>query len=262
MSKTILEIKSLCKTFGGVKAIDDFSVKLEEGKVHGLIGPNGAGKTTIFNNITGIYKPTSGTIEFMNKAITGKKPHEIAQMGIGRTFQNIRLFGQLSVLDNVIIASNMEAKYNLFTALTRLGNYRKIEKQIKQKSMELLDIVGLVDLADAKAGSLPYGHQRKLEIARAMALNPKLLLLDEPAAGMNGEESEELIKFIGEIKTKFKLTILMIEHHMDVVSGLSDKVTVLNFGKTLIEGTVDEIKQDKAVIEAYLGGEESSCAES
>ena len=262
MENTILEIKHLCKSFGGVKAIDDFSITLEEGKIHGLIGPNGAGKTTIFNNITGIYKPTSGNIHFLGKDIANKKSYEVAQLGIGRTFQNIRLFSNLSVLDNVIIASNMEAKYNIFSAITRLGNYKKIEVSIKNKAMDLLDIFGLVDLCKSKAGSLPYGHQRKLEIARAMALNPKLLLLDEPAAGMNSEESEELVKFIRSIKDRFNLTILMIEHHMDVVAGLSDRVTVLNFGKTLIEGTAEEIKKDTRVIDAYLGGEENISAKS
>jgi branched-chain amino acid transport system ATP-binding protein len=262
LKNTILEINNLCKSFGGVKAIDDFSIKLEEGKIHGLIGPNGAGKTTIFNNITGIYKPTSGNILFLGKDIANKKSYEVAQLGIGRTFQNIRLFSNLSVLDNVIIASNMEAKYNIFSAITRLGNYKKIEVSIKNKAMDLLDIFGLVDLCKAKAGSLPYGHQRKLEIARAMAINPKVLLLDEPAAGMNSEESEELVKFIRSIKDKFNLTILMIEHHMDVVAGLSDRVTVLNFGKTLIEGTAEEIKKDIRVIDAYLGGEENISAKS
>jgi branched-chain amino acid transport system ATP-binding protein len=252
---TILEIKNLTKTFGGVTAIDNFSLKLEEGKVHGLIGPNGAGKTTIFNSITGIYSPTSGSIEFMGKNITGRRTYEIAQNGIGRTFQNIRLFSQLSVLENVTIAAHRDAKYNLFTALTRLGRYKKIEKELIQKSMEFLDIVGLSPFANAKAGSLPYGHQRKLEIARSLAVNPKLLLLDEPAAGMNGDESEELVEFVSKIKERFKLTILLIEHHMEVVYGLSDRITVLNFGKTLVEGTSDQIKGDKKVIEAYLGEE-------
>ena len=258
MGNTILEIKNLTKLFGGVKAIDDFSLTLEEGKVHGLIGPNGAGKTTIFNNITGIYKPTEGKIEFLGKDVTGDMPYKIAQMGIGRTFQNIRLFAKLSVLDNVVIASHMDAKYSFLSAITHLGNYRKVEKELNDNAMELLGTVGLKEFANAKAGSLPYGHQRKLEIARAMAVKPKLLLLDEPAAGMNSDESKELVEFIKEIRNKYNLSILLIEHHMDVVASLTDKVTVLNFGKTLIEGTTDEVKKHKAVIEAYLGGEESS----
>ena len=255
----ILQINNLSKSFGGVHAIDDFSVNLEEGHAHGLIGPNGAGKTTIFNTITGIYQPTSGTISFMEKDITSIKPFKAAQLGIGRTFQNIRLFTQLSVIDNVIIASHMDAKYNLFNAITRIGNFKKTEKELEVKAIELLKIVGLGDKLSEKAGSLPYGHQRKLEIARAMALNPKLLLLDEPAAGMNTDEAEELVQFIEEIKKRFKLTILLIEHHMDVVCSLCQSITVLNFGKTISHGTPSEIKSDKVVIDAYLGKEEEEC---
>lgn len=255
MTSTILEMKEVSKHFGGVKAIDNFSVKLEEGKIHGLIGPNGAGKTTIFNNITGIYKPTAGNIEFMGNDITGKRPHEVARIGIARTFQNIRLFTQLSVLDNVLIASHMDAKYNFISGITHLGKYKKTEDELKEKAIGLLKILELDDKINEKAGSLPYGHQRKVEIARALALNPKLLLLDEPAAGMNHDESFELVAFIKEIKQRFNLTILMIEHHMDVVSGLCEHVTVLNFGKTIAVGTPNEVKANKVVIEAYLGGE-------
>lgn len=252
----VLEIKNVSKNFGGVKAIDDFSVSLEPGKVHGLIGPNGAGKTTIFNNVTGIYKPTSGTIHFDGKDITGKKPFEIAQMGIGRTFQNIRLFSNMSVLQNVIISSSIDAKYNLIDTFLRTPRYRRKEKQICEKAMLLLESVGLADNRNEIAGKLPYGHQRKLEIARAIALNPKLLLLDEPAAGMNSDESLELVGFVNKIKNYFKLTILMIEHHMDVVTNLCDSVTVLNFGKTIASGSPAEVKSNELVIEAYLGGSE------
>lgn len=252
----VLEIKNVCKNFGGVKAIDDFSVALEPGKIHGLIGPNGAGKTTIFNNITGIYLPSSGTIFFDGHDVTGKKPHEIAQLGIGRTFQNIRLFSNLSVLQNVIIASNKDATYNLVDAFLRTPRYRTKEKQIVEKSMALLESVGLADNRNEIACKLPYGHQRKLEIARAMALDPKLLLLDEPAAGMNSDESVELVGFVVKLREYFKLTILMIEHHMDVVTNLCDSVTVLNFGKTIASGTPAEVKRNKLVIEAYLGGSE------
>jgi branched-chain amino acid transport system ATP-binding protein len=252
----VLEIKNVSKNFGGVKAIDDFSVSLEPGKVHGLIGPNGAGKTTIFNNITGIYKPTSGTICFDGKDITGKKPYQIAQLGIGRTFQNIRLFSNMSVLQNVIIASNIDANYNLIDAFFRTPRYRRKEKQISEKAMLLLESVGLEGNRNEIAGKLPYGHQRKLEIARAIALNPKLLLLDEPAAGMNADESLELVGFVNKIKNYFKLTILMIEHHMDVVTNLCDSVTVLNFGKTIASGSPAEVKSNKLVIDAYLGGSE------
>lgn len=250
----LLEIKEVCKNFGGVKAIDNFSCTLEEGKIHGLIGPNGAGKTTIFNNITGIYKPDSGSIMFSSKELTGSKPHSIAQAGIGRTFQNIRLFSNLSALQNVIIASNLDAQYNIFDALLRTPKYRKKESDIANRAAHLLASVGLEDCADVRASNLPYGHQRKLEIARALALHPKLLLLDEPAAGMNADESAELVGFIKEIKDLFGITILMIEHHMDVVTNLCDSVTVLNFGKTIAAGTPAEVKSNKVVIEAYLGG--------
>lgn len=255
MAEMLLEISGLTKNFGGVCAIDHFSVALEEKRVHGLIGPNGAGKTTIFNTITGIYHPDAGSVVFRGKDITSAKPHEIAQHGIARTFQNIRLFSNLSVLQNVIIACGIDLDYQLWDTILRLPKYRAEEKRLREKAFGLLEIVGLSEFAAARANSLPYGHQRRLEIARAIALNPVLLLLDEPAAGMNAEESQELIGFIHEIKEKFNLTVLMIEHHMDVVSGLCDHCTVLNFGKTIAEGTPTEVKANKAVIEAYLGEE-------
>ena len=251
--KSILEMQNLEKHFGGVRAIDNFSLTLEERQIHGLIGPNGAGKTTIFNNITGIYAPSAGKIFFDGQEITGLPPYKIAQLGIGRTFQNIRLFSNLSVIDNVIIASNLDAKYNLAQAVFKTAKYKALEKELKEKAMGLLEVVGLQDKTEEKANSLPYGHQRKLEIARAMALNPKLLL-DEPAAGMNAEESLELVSFVKEIKEKFKITILMIEHHMDVVTNLCDYCTVLNFGKTIAVGTPAEVKSNPDVIKAYLGG--------
>lgn len=251
----VLEMKNVEKHFGGVRAIDNFSVTLEQGKIHGLIGPNGAGKTTIFNNITGIYAPNSGQIIFNGTDITGSAPHKVAQLGIGRTFQNIRLFSNLSVMDNVIIASNLDATYNMADAFIISRKYKEREKHLKEKALGLLEVVGLSDKAEERASSLPYGHQRKLEIARAMALDPKLLLLDEPAAGMNADESAELVSFVKEIKDRFNITILMIEHHMDVVTNLCDHVTVLNFGKTIAVGTPEEVKSNPEVIKAYLGGE-------
>ena len=242
------------KHFGGVRAIDNFSLKLEPGQIHGLIGPNGAGKTTIFNNITGIYAPSAGKIIFDGQDITGMPPYKVAQLGIGRTFQNIRLFSNLSVMDNVIIASNLDATYNMPQAIFITKKYKEREKFLKEKAMALLEDVGLQDKVNEKASSLPYGHQRKLEIARAMALDPKLLLLDEPAAGMNTEESLDLVDFVREIREKYDITILMIEHHMDVVSNLCDYCTVLNFGKTIAVGTAAEVKSNPDVITAYLGG--------
>jgi len=252
----ILEMNSISKHFGGVKAINNFSVKIEKNQIYGLIGPNGAGKTTIFNTITGIYKPTSGTIKFEDKEISNKLPYQIASMGIGRTFQNIRLFTKLSVIENVYIASQGSASYGLFEAVTHLGKFSRTEKQIKENSYNLLEILGLADIANKQAGSLPYAHQRRLEIARCLALNPHLVLLDEPAAGTNPDESKELVEFIKEIHKKFDLTILMIEHHMDVVMGLCDFITVLNFGEAICHGTPTEVKTTPCVIEAYLGKED------
>lgn len=253
-NKIVLEMQNVEKNFGGVRAIDNFSVKIEHGKIHGLIGPNGAGKTTIFNNITGIYKPDAGKIIFNGTDITGTAPYRVAQLGIGRTFQNIRLFANLSVIDNVIIASNLDASYNMPQAIFHSKKYKEREKFLQEKAMGLLEVVGLQDKINERANSLPYGHQRKLEIARAMALDPKLLLLDEPAAGMNAEESLELVNFVRQIRDRFDITILMIEHHMDVVSNLCDYCTVLNFGKTIAVGTPAEVKSNPEVIKAYLGG--------
>lgn len=254
-STPLLEMKSVEKHFGGVRAIDHFDLQVMPRDIYGLIGPNGAGKTTIFNTITGIYRADEGQILFEGKDITKIKPHDAAALGIARTFQNIRLFGNLSVKMNVIIACNMHNRYTMAEALLRLPRYRKVTKAVEERAMNFLESVGLTDKADDIASSLPYGHQRKLEIARAMATDPKLLLLDEPAAGMNEEESLELVEFLKKLHRDNPITILMIEHHMDVVSRLCGQCTVLDFGRTLAQGTVEEVKQNESVVAAYLGGE-------
>ena len=255
MATPVLEMQNVEKNFGGVRAIDNFSVMLEPGKIHGLIGPNGAGKTTIFNNITGIYAPDSGKIIFNGTDITGSAPHRVAQLGIGRTFQNIRLFSNLSVLSNVVIASNLDATYNLADAMFKTKKYKEREKHLEEKAMDLLEVVGLADKANEQASSLPYGHQRKLEIARALATNPKLLLLDEPAAGMNPNETAELMETVRFVRDKFDIAVLLIEHDMSFVMGLCEHITVLDYGRIIAEGDPETVRSDPKVIAAYLGGE-------
>ena len=256
MATPVLEMQNVEKNFGGVRAIDNFSVTLEPGKIHGLIGPNGAGKTTIFNNITGIYAPNSGKIIFNGTDITGSAPHRVAQLGIGRTFQNIRLFKDLSVIDNIKVGLHESMKYNLGSSLIRLPNYWKEEKRCTERAFELLDIFHMADLADAQAGSLPYGAQRRLEIMRALATSPKLLLLDEPAAGMNPSETAELTETIRRIRDEFNIAVLLIEHDMSLVMGICEGIAVLNFGRIIAKGTPDEIRNNPQVIEAYLGKKE------
>lgn len=250
---TVLKAENITMQFGGLTAVKDFNLCLNKGEIVALIGPNGAGKTTAFNMVTGVYKPTLGKIYFNNKNITGVRPDLITKTGIARTFQNIRLFKDLSVLDNVLIANHLNIKSNFMDAIFRLPWYRKEEKEMREKSLNLLKKVGLLDLKDEKAHSLPYGKQRRLEIARAMATNPEVLLLDEPAAGMNPKESEDLTLFIKEIRDEFDLTIFMIEHHMQVVMGISDRIYVLDYGITIAEGTPYDIQNNKRVIQAYLG---------
>ena len=278
MSQNVLHVENVTMQFGGVVAVNNLSMDIHEGEIVALIGPNGAGKTTAFNCITGVYEPTNGRVDFMGKTIvenypTGKMkrayagenaglytkqivrtPDKITSLGIARTFQNIRLFKSQTVFDNVLIAMHMRRTSNVFTATFRLN--LKEEHAMREEAMELLKIVGLDGVANELATSLPYGQQRRLEIVRALATHPKLLLLDEPAAGMNPQETEELGVFIKEIKDKFGLTVFMIEHHMNLVMGISDRIYVIDFGKQIAEGTPREVRDNPAVIAAYLGVDE------
>ena len=278
MSQNVLHVENVTMQFGGVVAVNNLSMDVNEGEIVALIGPNGAGKTTAFNCITGVYEPTNGKVEFMGKTIVenypdGKMkrayagenagkytkkvvntPDKITKQGIARTFQNIRLFKSQTVFNNVLIAMHMRRTSNVFTATFRLN--LKEERQMREETMELLKIVGLDGVADELATSLPYGQQRRLEIVRALATHPKLLLLDEPAAGMNPQETEELGEFIKDIKNKFNLTVFMIEHHMNLVMGISDRIYVIDFGKQIAEGTPKEVRDNPAVIAAYLGVDE------
>ena len=263
----VLSLDNVTKRFGGLVAVDAVSFDVHEHDVYGLIGPNGAGKTTIFNLITGIYKLSEGNIGFYGKSLVGLKPFQVAQAGISRTFQNIRLFKKLSVYENVRTACHLDADYNLLHSLLRLplpgplGKFAAQESRLHKKTEELLELMGLLKYKDMVASNLPYGLQRKLEIARALTLNPKLLLLDEPAAGMNGEETQQLMQLVLDIRDKFKLTVLIIEHHMDLIMGICNRIFVLNFGKPLAEGSPSEVQNNEHVIEAYLGKEGSGDAE-
>lgn len=249
----MLDVKNLSISFGGLKAVDDFHMAIEKGQLYGLIGPNGAGKTTVFNLLTGVYKPDSGSIELDGMNITGRKTTDINQAGVARTFQNIRLFKELSVLDNVKAGLHNHHPYSTIEGILRLPRYFKVEKAMDEQAMELLKVFDLDGEAGYKASNLPYGKQRKLEIVRAMATNPKVLLLDEPAAGMNHTETHELMETIKFVKDNFGISILLIEHDMSLVMGICEKIVVLDYGKTIAEGTPEEIKQNEKVIGAYLG---------
>ena len=249
---SLLKTTDLGISFGGLRAVDDVNVEIKEGELVGLIGPNGAGKTTIFNLLTGVYKPTDGDISINQISINKKTTPQIVALGVARTFQNIRLFKELSVLDNVKLAFNNSMNYNTFEAIFRLPRFWKEEKEVTDKALDLLDIFDMAEMANITAGNLSYGQQRKLEIARALATNPKLLLLDEPAAGMNPNETKELMNTISFIRNKFKIAILLIEHDMDLVMGICERLYVLNFGRIIASGLPDEIQNNKEVIAAYL----------
>lgn len=249
----LLEVKNLGISFGGLRAVNNFNIQIQEGELYGLIGPNGAGKTTLFNLLTGVYKPGEGSIFLDGKNITSYKTIDVNKAGIARTFQNIRLFKQLSVLDNVKVGLHNQYHYSTLEGIFRLPRFFQKEKQMNEKAMELLKVFNLDGYSHYKASNLPYGQQRKLEIARALATNPKLLLLDEPAAGMNPNETAELMETIQFVQKEFHMTILLIEHDMKLVAGICEKLTVLNFGEVLISGKTSDVLNDPKVITAYLG---------
>ena len=249
----LLDVKNLGISFGGLRAVDSFDLSIQKEQLYGLIGPNGAGKTTVFNLLTGVYKPDTGKVILDGTDITGKKVIEINRDGIARTFQNIRLFKELTVLENVKVGLHNHHSYSTIEGILRLPRYRKVEREMDEKGMELLKVFGLENEAQVKASNLPYGKQRKLEIARALATDPRLLLLDEPAAGMNPNETGELMDTIRFVRDEFHMTILLIEHDMKLVSGICEELTVLNFGQILAQGSTSQVLNDPKVITAYLG---------
>lgn len=256
MAETVLKIENLGISFGGLKAVQDLNLEIKEKQLYGLVGPNGAGKTTVFNMITGVYKPTTGKFYLCGEDLTGKSQETINHKGIARTFQNIRLFNNMTVIRNVMVGlhNQPEFKCSFFASLFRLPRHFKVEKAMRQRAKDILEVVGLLEERNSLACNLPYGKQRKLEIARALATNPKLLCLDEPAAGMNPHETQELMEIIRLIREKFNVTILLIEHDMKFVSGLCDELTVLNFGTVLAQGDTKTALQEPEVIRAYIGG--------
>ena len=256
MAETVLKIENLGISFGGLKAVQGLNMEIKEKELYGLVGPNGAGKTTVFNMITGVYKPTTGRFYLCGEDLTGKSQETINHKGIARTFQNIRLFNNMTVVRNVMVGLHNQPEYKcgLFTSMLRLPRHFKVEKKMREHAKQILEVVGLLEERNNLACNLPYGKQRKLEIARALATNPKLLCLDEPAAGMNPHETQELMDIIRLIREKFNVTILLIEHDMKFVSGLCDEITVLNFGTVLAQGDTKTALQDPEVVKAYIGG--------
>lgn len=250
---TLLEVKNLGISFGGLRAVDGLNMSIEKGALVGLIGPNGAGKTTVFNLLTGMYLPSGGSIKLEGTELVGKSPARISQEGVARTFQNIRLFSQMTVMDNVKAALHNKIKYNLAASFLHTPEYRRKEREMNERAREILQVFELEQYVDYKASNLPYGKQRKLEIARALATDPKLLLLDEPAAGMNPNETQELMDTIRFVQEHFHMTTLLIEHDMKLVGGICEKLTVLNFGQVLTEGETSEVLNNPQVITAYLG---------
>lgn len=258
MSQSILRIEGLAKSFLGLQALQDFSITVSVNEILGLIGPNGAGKTTCFNLLTGFLIPTAGRIHFKGRDITGRSPAEIARLGLARTFQNIRVFNSLSVLENVMAGAQLRTHFSLGELLISAPGFRRKEVQVRERAYELLNLLGLTEYANRTAASLPYAHQRRLEIARALATEPQLLLLDEPAAGMNPAESDSLHQLILDLRARFQLTVLLVEHDMRLVMNLCERIIVLNYGKIIAEGRPEAVRADPQVIAAYLGADPSS----